>query len=94
MAGKQNMYVGMNREIEKILSKINECIVVYSLHEDGFKEIIGTNVPDAKDIRDEVANMQGKLQILLKGLDRESLKREKYENALRYCNEFLNKSRK
>ena len=89
MSTKQNMYVGIKKEAEKILDEINESIVVYSLDDDGFKEIIGYCVTTAKEIRDDVANMQGKLQILIKGLDKDSKKREHYEKVLRQCTHFL-----
>lgn len=89
MATKQNMYVGLSKESEKILNDINESIVIYSLHEDGFKEILGYNITVAKEIRDEVSNLQGKIQLALMGLDKNSKKIDGYEKVLKQCNHFL-----
>lgn len=89
MATKQNIYVGLNKEAEKILNDINNSIVIYSLHEDGFREILGYHITSANKIRDRVSNLQGKMQLALKGLDKNSLKRDKYEKVLKQCNHFL-----
>lgn len=89
MATKQNMYVGINKEAKEVLDKINDSIVMYSLHDDGFKKIIGYHIQTAKANRDDVANMQGKLQILIKGLDKHSSKRENYKMLLKQCDHFL-----
>lgn len=89
MANKQNLYVGLEKEANEILSKINECIVMYSMHEDGFEEIIGYDIHVAESIRDEVSNMQGQLRRSLKGLDKDSHRRKKYEELLKHCDHFL-----
>ncbi|MFQ9516030.1 MAG: hypothetical protein ACLRZ9_09405 [Eubacterium sp.] len=47
------------------------------------------DIPTSKEIRDDVANMQGKLQILIKGLDKNSSKKKDYEKILKQCNHFL-----
>lgn len=89
MASKQNMYAGMKKEMKKVLDKINESIVMYSMSDDGFREIVGYDSRIAREIRDEVANMQGQLQVLLKGLDKNSPKRSDYQKVLNYCKYFL-----
>lgn len=89
MATKQNMYVGISKEANDILNKINKSILIYSIKDDGLKEIIGYNISNAKEIRDEVSNMQGKLQILIRGLDKNSIKKDKYEKILKQCEYFL-----
>lgn len=89
MANKQNIYVGLEKDAREILSKINNCIVIYSMNEDGFEEILGYDVRSADLIRDEVSNMQGQLQLALKGLDKGSHRKEKYEEMLRHCDHFL-----
>lgn len=89
MATKQNMYVGLNKEAEKVLNGIKDSIILYCPHEDGFWEILGYDVSKAKENRDHVANCQGKIQIALKGLDKNSNKREGYERLLNQINHFL-----
>lgn len=93
MATKQNMYVGLNKEAEEILREIDECIVIYAMEQDGFYAIGAYHVPSAESIRDEVAKMQGKLEIALKGLDKNSSKRENYGYVLRKCIDFLEKTK-
>lgn len=93
MATKQNMYVGISKEAEAILNEIDKCIVIYSMEKDGFESILGYHVPTAEDIRDRVSNMQGKLEILIKGLDKNSPKKKSYEFVLRKCNDFLEKTK-
>ena len=34
MATKQNMYVGKAKEVEKVIEKINNCIVMWQLDDD------------------------------------------------------------
>lgn len=89
MATKQNMYVGISKEAEKVLKNIKKSVMMYSPHEDDFIEIIGYNGTYAKEIRDSVANLQGKLQLALKGLDKNSKKRSKYIKILNQCDHFL-----
>lgn len=89
MATKQNMYVGTLKEAQKILEDINNSILVYFAHDDGFHQIAGYDISMAKEIRDEVSNMQGKLQILIKGLDKNSPLKDKYKGILKQCNHFL-----
>lgn len=84
------MYVGINKEMEDILNEIDRCVVIYSMEEDGFEGILGYHVPTAETIRDRVSNMQGKLEILIKGLDKNSSKKGNYEYVLKKCNDFLN----
>lgn len=89
MATKQNMYVGISKEAHKILEDINNSIIIYLEHDDKFREIVGYDILTAKEIRDEVSNMQGKLQILIKGLDKNSSLKDKYEWILKQCDHFL-----
>lgn len=93
MATKQNMYVGLNKEAEEILREIDECIVAYAMEKDGFEAIGAYHVPSAESIRDEVAKMHGKLEIALKGLDKNSTKRGNYSHVLRKCKDFLEKTK-
>lgn len=93
MATKQNMYVGLSKEAEEILKEIDECVVIYAMEEDGFLGILSHKIPSAESIRDEVAKMQGKLEIALKGLDKNSTKRENYSYVLRKCIDFLEKTK-
>lgn len=94
MATKQNMYVGISKESEKILNEIDNCIGIYKMEEDGFKRIVCYHVETAKAIRDNVSNMQGKIEILIKGLDKESPKRKNYEYVLKRCNDFLERTKR
>ena len=89
MATKQNMYVGLSKEAENVLNDIKRSIVLFSQGQDNFIEIIGYKISEAKEIRDKVANLQGKLQIALKGLDKNSPERSGYEGILKQCEHFL-----
>lgn len=89
MATKPNMYRGLRKEAEEIIEKINDGIQIYSMQEDRFKEIIGYDTDQKELIRDDVAIMQGKLELALKGLDKNSPKRDAYEEMLRYCVHFM-----
>lgn len=89
MATKQNMYVGLDKEIEKTLNEIKDSIILYCSREDGFIEILGYDISKAKENRDHVVNCQGRIQIAIKGLDKNSNKREGYEKLLRQIDHFL-----
>lgn len=93
IATKQNMYVGLSKEATEILEEIERCIVMFELGKDGFEVISAYHVSSAKSISDEVAKMQGKLEIALKGLDKKSTKRENYNYMYRKCKDFLEKNK-
>lgn len=89
MADKNTIYRGEIRRAEAVIEKINNCIVMYSLTDDGFKTIAAYLTQEAKVIRDEVCNIKGRLEILYKGLDKTSNRRKVYKELLDLCDEFL-----
>ncbi len=89
MATKQNMYVGKEKQAKEIIEKINESVIAWKLNDDGVKEISIYQTDKAEAIRDEVANMQGQLEVLLKGLDKNSSKRGVYQEMYERTNEFM-----
>ena len=55
----------------------------------GIHEIAIYQIEKAEAVRNEVANMQGQLEVLLNGLDKGSPKREEYQRLLNIINEFM-----
>lgn len=89
MATKQNMYVGKMGEAESIVHEINECVICWKLEEDGVATIAVHMEDKADQIRDKVSNMQGQLQVLMSGLDKNSPKKEKYQSILDKIDAFM-----
>ena len=84
MATKPNMYRNVKPELEQILNEINEWRI-----ESDEKKIGAYKTDKANELRDRASNMQGKLQVLLQGLDKNSVKREEYEAYLKEINMFM-----
>ena len=55
----------------------------------GIHQIGIYQIEKAEAVRNEVANMQGQLEVLLNGLDKSSPKRKEYQNLLNIINEFM-----
>ncbi len=89
MATKQNMYVGKEKQAKEIIEKINESVIAWKLNDDGIREISIYQSDKAEAIRDKVANMQGQLEVLLEGLDKNSTKRSVYQEMWEGTNEFM-----
>ena len=89
MSTKQNMYVGKEAEANRIIDQINNCVIVWKLEQEGIRTIAAFESAKAESIRNDVANMQGKLEVLIDGLDKTSSKREKYQSLLDQINQFL-----
>lgn len=89
MATKQNMYVGKIKQAKKIIYEINECVIAWKLNDSGINEIAIFQTDKVESIRNDVANMQGKLEVLLSGLDQNSAKRKEYQNLLDKINSFM-----
>lgn len=89
MPNQMNMYRGRIKEIKETIDKINECIIAYKLNDEGIREIAIYQGEKAELIRDEVANRQGKVEVLLKGLEKDSPKKKNYEELLNNLNSFM-----
>ena len=81
MATKLNMYKGKIKQARKIIEKIDSCVIAWDMNNVGIEK--------AEAVRNEVANMQGQLEVLLNGLDKSSPKRKEYQNLLNIINEFM-----
>ena len=83
MATKLNMYKEKIKQARKIIEKIDSCVIAWDMK-------IGIyQIEKAEAVRNEVANMQGQLEVLLNGLDKSSPKRKEYQNLLNIINEFM-----
>ncbi len=89
MPNQLNMYQGITLELEEIISKINNAVILYEMKEDGFKEILGCDVMEADAIKVEVARMQGRLETLVRGMGKDSIKRKTYIDVLDLCKQIL-----
>lgn len=89
MAVKQNIYRGLNKNFSKVREKMKSSIFLYVKQTNGSWTIGGYDCSIARKIREETANMQGQLQVALKGLDANSKERKKYEKMLKECDVFL-----
>lgn len=89
MAEKPNMYRGKLNEAKETVEKINDCVVLREIEEDGSNKIKCYLTQKSKDIRDEVCVMKGKLEVLCEGLDKSSEKKKQYSELLDACNSFL-----
>lgn len=90
MPNQPNMYRNVKKDAEKIFDEIKECAVISEVDSEGkFKGILGYDINKAKEIRDQVSGMRGKLELLIKGLEKNSKKMEEYERLFGYFNDFL-----
>ena len=89
MATKQNMYVGKYDQAVKIINEINDCVICWQLEDYNIKRISIYLVDKADKIRDDVSNMQGQLQVLINGLDKNSPNIPKYQSLLDKIDAFM-----
>lgn len=89
MATKQNMYRGKKEQIRKTKNEIKECVIGWKIDANGNKTIAIYRVDRANQIRDDVSNKQGQLQVLISGLDKNSPKLAEYQEALDLLNAFM-----
>lgn len=89
MSDKSIIYRGEKQKAEEIIKKADNCTTMHIITDDGDRSIAGYLTQDAKNIRDEVCIMQGRLEILCKGLDKSSEKKKEYEGLLNSCIQFL-----
>ena len=88
MATKLNMYRFVNRDLQQVLGEVNDCVMMWD-YQSGSKRIGAYRIDKANELRDKASNMQGKLQVLLHGLDKNSAERDKYEANLSEINMFM-----
>ena len=89
MATKLNMYKEKIKQARKIIEKIYSCVIAWDMNNVGIHQIGIYQIEKAEAVRNEVANMQGQLEVLLNGLDKSSPKRKEYQNLLNIINEFM-----
>ena len=89
MATKLNMYKGKIKQARKIIEKIDSCVIAWDMNNVVIHQIGIYQIEKAEAVRNEVANMQGQLEVLLNGLDKSSPKRKEYQNLLNIINEFM-----
>ena len=89
MATKLNMYKEKIKQARKIIEKIDSCVIAWDMNNVGIHQIGIYQIEKAEAVRNEVANMQGQLEVLLNGLDKSSPKRKEYQNLLNIINEFM-----
>lgn len=89
MANKPNLYRGLLKEAEPILCGMEQCVLMWKVNNPNQKEILAYFTDEAENIRDSVCKIQGKLELALSGLDKNSNKRHKYQRELDLCTQFL-----
>lgn len=89
MADKPNMYRGLAKEQEIMKEKMKKSAVIHYNSEGIPDGIPMYRVESAKEIRDDVATLMGKLEMAVKGLEKESTRKPYYEDGLKWCEVFL-----
>ena len=90
MPNQPNMYRGVIKKAERVLDKIKECAVLYTVDDEGnYMAPLGIDSKKAKEYYREISKIEGELSGMIRGL-KEGRKKEEYEEYLSYCEEFLN----
>lgn len=93
MPDKPNMYRGLRKETEMMKEKMKQSAVLHH-GEDGVPDGIPMYLADkAKEIRDDVASLKGKLEFALDGLEKTSNKRKYYSEGVKWCEVFLSETK-
>lgn len=94
MPDKPNMYRGLPKETEMMKQKMDQSAVMHH-DESGVPDGMALYLVDmVNDIRDDVAILKGKLELAVKGLEKTSNRRGYYSEGIKWCEVFLEGTKK